>query len=89
MFCWELLVCPFVLTNDTLISTRFFHYNSVKQNVSTPGGIRTAVTPLFSHRLVTIANLKFFAQRIVIYCIYTLLSNKMHIFQINILIFNL
>ena len=43
----------------TLHSTRFFRKISLKQNVSTPGGIRTTVTGLFIHRLVTIPNLMF------------------------------
>ena len=47
----------------TLHSTRFFRIISLKQNVSTPGGIRTNVTRPFSHRLVTIPNLMFLLHR--------------------------
>ena len=93
MFCSELLPCSFVSTNNTLLSTfthstYITHNNniSVKQNVSTAGGIRTTVTGLCSHRPVTRPNLTFL-QRALQYN-YTIYSNKMHIFQINISIFN-
>ena len=49
----------------TLHSIGFFHNISVKQNVSTTGGIRTTVTPKLNHRLVTIHNLMFLA---LVYC---------------------
>jgi hypothetical protein len=66
MLCSGLLVYSFVLTNEYIIFTRFFRNTSVKQNVSTPVGIRTTATRLFTHRLVTIANFTFFAPSIMI-----------------------